>query len=1677
MRYMSNQPFNDFLVNNIVTWLENHIQPGYRYRFFSDNHEQIKDLLSSLKTLGNSSVEFSGVDLPALHIAGVELIFLNDVEGDMNENFISNLRDSTKPDAAVLNNHALFVLHQSSLDTLINSATDLSIGNGPLNPSAAQRLLEEQAKSSSHPKLFNVLIENQAKHIKATEQSIFGYKSIFDSINSDQLDFVSLGLFEDKDLPNLDSVPRIRKRIEENRRLYEEVEYNVSNFLNELEDRLTRYPAEFVREKLTVDEWESVTFTDLQNEIHKNKSKSLTFDNTKFITTDDFYIRDDSTTKAGQRHKNIIVFSEGVDVRMSFKFNFSGLNSSNFSFMESSCDLNAENLTFANRSATINFNREEKPVFLRLRVKTNNSSDTHYFKVLIVPAGMFYLEEIKNNYIVKPKAQSLLLKLDTFKLKFSEEVDSKPVHLAPNATSINVNQTPFVDFGNLYQAHDEVSIALSNGSQSINLLLENERSEDSLPLPLILDAKKFDTLFDDGIDAEFNSIKNKAILDNREYNLRGERSSLVHYEHRFIHEGLSSIFEDEFNSIDVLLEIAPQVHASYKELFQYFTQNKTVPSLCAWNQEVRSLAKKCVSSFLDYVGRLQKDVALTSDSKAIFELGIVNTNQRRFMSPFSPLILAYIVHLAETVIEDDATSFKDLYNISLKRLNAKGLFPYLFINNEDYSYTQVMEESQLWLEFIPNAESELSFVSKLTAEKMLEFKEVFSSLFDIRSDRPLIINSINNGSNEELFEGIINFFKKTFEAPTPLIVNLYDDQLQDTAFDVFSDLDSIAEIQERFKLRGDNVNTLIDLLRTHISYSKKLTTEQQDYCDLSFFKNNEKVQIRDYNVNNRLSGLAFKGLISGESSEKVNENYYSGFGLKNVPNTNLPILQVAKAYNAMQRSVYESGTNYDPERTMALMISDNFKELLKKSYSSSYWTVIIDPKVTLDFFDSNNELILIHYSDQYSSSANYDAITVTAKSDLYADVVGSKKIISEFNAFNGEWLIKMITDPETIKKEKNGAISAYKFITAALSKSNVTWVPMSVAEMIRVSGNVGLSMSKGDFSRYNERQSDSSLKLGPISDDILLVGFSDEGVILYPVEVKSGSGDIKKARKQALALKSYLYDHLFSGDSFKSNLLKGLFIRQVFMQIEKYKLYNVFEEDYFNDLVEKREHLLDGNYKLISADKHSDGAVVAFLSSQSQLDTSIQFVENVLEIKMPYDFINSMLESSYDEVRTRILDGQFGIGSRLDDIQLKLNENETASGEASRQAQGNSDKDLQPINNEKEIETEDHQVEINHIEPTKPLQVKFGSAVLDNKDIIWEPTNTAKFMNTNTGIIGTMGTGKTQFTKSMIAQLHENQSDNVNSASIGMLIFDYKSDYVDDDFQSVIRGKKFNLHKLPYNPLSLFGDTPMLPVHTARSFSETMGKAFGLGQKQQLRLRKLVNNAYDLAGIQKGNSNTWIKPVPTIADVWALFIEADPDEDSLYAALESLYELEIFEEDSSKCKSLYDLVDGVTVIELAGYPSEVQNLVVALTLDLFYSQMQKKGKPNVEGDYRQITKMILVDEADNFMSQNFQSLRKILKEGREYGVGVILSTQDITHFQTKENDYSSYVLTWVIHRVAKLKSQDLKSIFSINDKAAQEDLMETINKLEKQHSLYVDGSKNILKMRDLAFWELKTVHE
>lgn len=175
----------------------------------------------------------------------------------------------------------------------------------------------------------------------------------------------------------------------------------------------------------------------------------------------------------------------------------------------------------------------------------------------------------------------------------------------------------------------------------------------------------------------------------------------------------------------------------------------------------------------------------------------------------------------------------------------------------------------------------------------------------------------------------------------------------------------------------------------------------------------------------------------------------------------------------------------------------------------------------------------------------------------------------------------------------------------------------------------------------------------------------------------------------------------------------------------------------------------------------------------------------------------------------------------------------------------------------------------------------------------------------------------------------------------------------------------------------------------------------------------------------------------------------------------------MFEGDPSQTVSLFDLLNGVIVVDLSGYDADIQSLIVAITLDLFYSNMQAAGSSKLNQQYRQLTKLILVDEADNFMSEGFPSLKKILKEGREFGVGTILSTQFLKHFGNGEDDYSKYILTWVVHNVADLKNSDVDFVFKTESKSQEaQTLFKDINKKIIQRMNVDAGCEKFL----IEFW-------
>ncbi|EOY8359660.1 DNA phosphorothioation-dependent restriction protein DptH [Salmonella enterica subsp. salamae] len=1686
---MSVKQYETYLAETFIEWVSSIIQPGERYQFKSPDPDNALKLWKAFDSLANGNkLEIApGQYLTYVQCNNIQLIPVlhGTTPPAFTENYISHLRDQVSGRNGIFAQTALLIIHNSMLDTLLNSTKDVAAPDAIWHPETFRHQLEKLITTdSARSQVSRCLLGDQLTTILDEGATVFGFSSLYRLLDDGNLDFSELKLFNDNNLLNF-SDKQLRARLNENQKLYRQIEDSVERYSGQLENVLTEFSAKFIQEHFVDnDDWRELDFSVYLNEKAQNSEQKLVLEN---ITAEngEVWQRAKSTSKAGKRDISVLVqvLPGQSHVELEFIFQGNDLQDNQVKIahhrpLQKERFWRTSRLGGRNSKILASVPFDGRPCFFSLEIiNRNNSAEEYKFRLLLVEQGQFWLNEIQHCYRIEPGKGQLTLQLEDNELRIAELGD-KTCLLDEESDDVDCRHYALVNFETLANQSELIKFTLISGDSRLLFNIEGPGAEEGLTLPLLFDQGRFNKLFKEEGNATWNKLKGRVILDNIEHNVVGVRQQLLMQEYALIERNLLSTGSNgsEF-ALDELLASYPDLHNAYHQLFVYYQCRNTLPSLVSWSAEYRVLVSHMIATFEQALQQISLNRALTIQEKRLLHLGICRGDDYERLSPLHPLVMAYHLQLAETIIAEPgypaSASFASLPEITLDRLVVSGLMPFVYHSEHEYAQLQPMVENRFWIDIVPQRQMSHEYVKRLVKDKLNEFTDAYSRLFQSAGNNALVINAINMGEARELFLGLVDYFKQEKDNAISIHVNCYDERLLPNAFDRFAESGSYEQLKNDLGLNSgawrSEADMLIDLLRSRLTFSKFILPPESDqlaYAHLAFFTNTAPVDCRQIRIEDAASGVLCHGLIAGEGAETQGDAYFTAFGLRNVDTESSCALRLARLLGCLWQPARQSNSQYHGQG-ISLAVSGNFKQLLNRSYDSSLWTTIIDPKVTLDFFTSQKDVVLIHYSDQYTSCAGYDAVTVTKQVELFLrllqtgqSTVDSQQLLAEFNAFNGEWLLKMLRSNEKERKEKHGIIGAYKFVQSMLLQSDICWIPLSVAEMIRVSGNVGLRMKESDLSRHLQ-----GYQKGAISDDVLFVGFKDNNLYLLPLEVKTGARpDYNHAGQQARELKRYLQQDILGPQTLASQLYRALFIRQVLMQVEKLRLYGVLDNDKLSPLLERREWWLTGDYQLGELADYAEGFVVAHVDSGTCFDLSYkETAENILQIEIPYSLLPSLIAAQGDQP-------PLAERYRVPEKYLLKPECDVNS---SHPVQVATTTEPQPISVPELPQPEASALPPSNVSST-PLQILFGHDAVRQNPLYWEPTNTAKFMNTNTGIIGTMGTGKTQFTKSLVTQLMRNQSCNVDGKPIGLLIFDYKSDYVDNAFLEATGAKRYQLSLLPYNPLSLFGDMPMLPRHTAMAFAETMGKAYNLGVKQRMKLVTLIMECYDLAGIVPHDRSTWNRVAPTIEDVWQQYLAQEKvDEDSLYAALYNLAGFQIFETDPEKMTSLYDLVEGVTVIELAGYPSEIQNLVVALTLDLFYAQMQKRGKPMVQGDYRQLTKMILVDEADNFMRQDFASLRKILKEGREYGVGAILSTQEITHFKTGENNYASYILTWVIHRVSEIKNADIKAVFNIEDKGEQEALMGQIRQLDKHFSLYVDGSKNFSKLRDKAFWELE----
>ena len=1715
---MSDQ-FYSYLAEKIIEFFRaNPLTPGSKYNIQFEKEEEVRNLYEKLKDNTyyrdyeykdpNGEVKYNSYQLD---FNGVQLIVSATID-DVQPDFLTRLRNMVGVETGYETKAILFI-HNTTLDSIMGGTESFAKEGMPFHIDSMQKDIKSELEGSSFTEvdkeIINMDLERKKNVLFKDNNSIFEYREVLDILNKGCINreqYKDFGLFYDSKLSEFEG-KELKNRIKDNALYFNRVD-EIHNY-GTPETQLEKYFEEKGIEKLKANDWKDVEYREVKKSVDEKKLiKPL-----EYLSASLEWDKEEGPSKAKSRIRNIIIFNEKRAESVDLEFSFDDYLRKEYIYktegeVDASTSGKKLKVTIKDIEGKSNF---YKVIYKDEKVKFE-------FKIVMLKCNEKYLESIKSRFslVVKKKEQYISVNTNDSSITFNEFAEGNITNyeIDSNNDVINIesDERLTVKISENFEYENDSDLA------RFNLKIGNEL----VPIGMVGTTEKVVPIEGFKVwklkrekSSDFKLIgDNKLQHGTREYFTRDEFRRNLDLEKQIINlEGLS--FIDTVDGLEAIdLDLNSDVKKVYCNILEYYRVSKKLPSLTYLNDDLKSLYDDFINAYIKALNNIEEGSYLTQSEKNLFKIGTIKReveDRELIFTSLHPLNIAYQLHLLNCI--DDETMADEV----LKKFTSTYLLPYIVDENDKLYIPMEQQHTPEWKYYVdenlPRYKSSRDFVSKLVNEKLEEFVGHFKYMFEMGSNAPIRINLINTGDSKEILQGIFKYYVKQLKSDKakevlPMDLFIYSNKNITNVFEEVAFNENINKLKEIYNLdlKVDHMSEedVLNLYREKVRFYTKKLEEGIEYAHITFLEMNNEAKKVTSNMDDIPSVIILNGMISGVPSVFLGDSYRTGFGTK-YTNTDNKIMNIATRLNAV--NACSAGEPFNSNQCKAISVPNNSKITLDKIYDASHWITFIDPKVDLNFFKNDpkaKDLLIIHYSDQYTTAGGYDAITVTRKSGPYQRVIEefltkkgvenahdySPSIINMFNAVNGDWLLRLLSSKSHFPKEKISILSAIKLALAEFKKDNIIWVPISLEEVLRVSGGAGLKQSEGFFSAKN-----LGFDNGVTSDDLLLVGIetinNEVFVHYYPVEVKIGENNstyIQKGIEQAKRTKKIFNETLLpdeNGDLTSTQKVYRNFLMQlVITSAEKLNLYNVCDEENWIQVIDSdlRRKLLNEEYEISSSFDNSIGKAAVISFKKGVTFNDIRLEDEVMVIEMSEEDGINFITKSVKEIR-EIVDGVDVVGTESIVVNDIPDVKET--GDSNEGIDIITQAELLPDESENNeligtIITElqsDYVPEVNGKE--RNMQILFGINEKNNKEVYWYPNDTDKVFHTNTGIIGTMGTGKTQFTKSMITQIYRESKYNVDGKKVGILIFDYKGDYNKSktDFIEATNANVYELYHLPFNPLSVIkakNSKPMLPLHTANSLKVTLAKAFGLGIKQETLLRDLIMEAYEKRGIIKNKPDTWDNPAPTLKDVYDIYVNRDDlKEDSLYAAFSNLIDFEIFEPDPLETKSLFELIDGVTVIDLSGYDPDIQNLVVAITLDLFYSQMQAYGHSGVKGSLRQLNKMILVDEADNFLSKDFETLKKILKEGREFGVGTILSTQLLSHFSTGENKYSDYILTWIVHNVAEINPKDAKYIFNAQAKSDQEVICNKIKSLNKHYSLVKMGdSDRPIFMKDRAFWEL-----
>ncbi|MFD0942802.1 helicase HerA domain-containing protein [Savagea faecisuis] len=1577
------------------------------------------------------------------------------VNDNIAPSFLVTLRNAMSLQKGQWENTSLVLLTSSVQDSIKDGSIHLINEGMPLHVTrfigALERIIEEDVKDPVSRKMIQHFLKRREREYTLENTTFLDFEEVLQIANKEKVtpkDYFSLQYFPDSELTRLLSEQEllkeqsaswkkkereIEKRLDKNTALHHDIEQirELGSAKEELENRFGNGRKQLQPKKdEEKDVWYETDLTKIiqwEEEVKSSRAIELYADQIT-CTTDEvtMWKRPKSSTAAGMREWNIILFSEQMQDEIELIIPFS-LNTKT-SFLTNQAKKFTET---SGKRLKVTLEMKDGADFYRVLYRHEDESRMRYiFSILVLQDKPEFLQSVSQNYTINTQSK------------------------AKYALTIEGNETPII----LGESERVEEVAITEAEQtivyegtSLQLKLHPSAIEESdttkmyvrtpnYELPIVIKDETMTIVpkfardiwiekFQSTETIPFSEDFSQAYISDYPYSTHSNERPYLELERRWVKEGWHYAEMQDGQWTPVPLTLPSSIERAYERILNLSRDIDAPFTFIYYEGELREAVEALITSYIQEIQSIQNDTLLTEAQRNLFKLGRLDNGQELIYTSLSPMNMAY------QLVSQQLMANEKLSKNTIERIRKSHVLPYLQANNRLYKPVShdVLPEWTVYKnsETVQVGEAN-QFLAHVVKEKIEQFLEYYPYLFAISKRTPFKMNIVNIPDDYEIVKGIVQLYMQEIrkgaelQAMRPIEITSYM-KSGTSAFETFIQLATVEQAEAflqnlSFKNKFELERDVFIHLQRLIRFSKKSFTDEVKYAHLSFYKMDGKTEVVKQMMDSLPNSTSLNGLLVSPSSQLTEEGGYRiGFGIGSFESKSKSLLEwfVFSMNEFAANMMYEGTHPYRKWQSIATRVHQLNEQKLNELYAQSQWVTFINPEMDLTYFTEHEEdLIVVHYSDQLSSSMSFDAITVTNKSKQYVQVIQQfleahdihptqeeiEETIKAFNVFNGEWLLRAVQNKAYDKREKMSVLSALKQALRYFTEQapDIHWVPISMEEIVRVSNAIHLSKKDGLFSGMTIGHH------GNCSDDLLMMGYEidedDEiAVHFYPIEVKIGHNEssvISKGIEQVKALNARLRDVL-ERDTFESRFMRHFFMQRLITNAKK-----MHEQQFYGEpMAEEVEYrLLNNDFHMTNTHQHlfGEGLVLSFKKDQ--------YVEDITRLKGVV--VATYPEQLGYELLTKSMTDIFALKEFTYDVPAAPREETVISPVEER---------VNSVENEEQIHSKVAEPQIGEQQKTHstlpetivdapvPLEPSPAEPVPETisqsrpligatnagMNIYWEFDHKG-LSNRHLVIGGRSGQGKTYFIQSLLMDLHD--------AKQPSLIIDYSASYTQHQLEEQfvqhvgehLKERVVYIDKMPINPFKrrmkfVAGrETPEPANETANRVVEVFASVYrSFGDQQKMTLYRAIRN-----GIEKYEDHMTLT---LLMDELSLLEDSQKSVvTSIQSRLTQLVDMDPFDYTSeNNWDDLFTSNGQVNIIQLDGYEQiEIKKVLTEFILwDLWYFMLSNHEDRPVA---------VVLDEAQNLSFAQGAPSNLILREGRKFGWSAWFATQTFSQFTTEE---------------------------------------------------------------------------